>query len=77
MFTASEVGDEYHTLLKCSALTNLRNLYIPQYFSKYPSKFKFETLMTINNQNKTVANIAKFVRENFKFGKRMQSPPVK
>ena len=42
MCFASEVGDEYHTLLKCFALTNLRNLYIAQYFSKYPSKFKFE-----------------------------------
>ena len=74
MCTARKVGDDCHTLLKCSALINL---YVPQYFSKYPSMFKFEAFMTINNQNKTVANIAKFVREIFRFRKRMQSPLVK
>ena len=77
MCTASEVGDEYHTLLKCPAFTNIRHLYIPQYFSKYPSKFKFDALMSENRQNKMVANIAKFIREIFRFRKRMPTPPVK
>ena len=68
---------QYHTLLNCSAFTNIRHLYIPQYFSKYPSKFKFVALMSKIRQNKIVANIAKFIREIFRFRKRMPTLPVK
>ncbi len=61
MCTTSEVGDEFHT-----ALTELRDLYVPQYISKYPTEYKFDLLMTQNNQVKFIANIAKFIREIFK-----------
>ena len=43
----------------------------------FASKFIFEALMTINKQNETVANVAKFVREICRFHKRMQPHPVK
>ena len=40
-------------------------------------QFKFDALMSENRQNKMVANIAKFIREIFRFRKRMPTPPVK
>jgi hypothetical protein len=40
------IGDEYHFLLCCPSLQNLRNLYLPPYYCKYPSIDKFVSLMS-------------------------------
>ncbi len=69
MCTSNEIGDEYHTLLKCSAFANIRDTFIPKYFSKYPSKLKFQILMTETRDKKLWANIAKFIREIFNYRK--------
>ena len=48
---SNEIGDEYHVLLKCKTLSNIREKYIPNYFHKYPSLLKFESLMK-NDSNR-------------------------
>ena len=60
-----EVGNEYHVLLKYKALLSIREKYIPEYFYKYPSLTKFETLMNKSSNRHLDNNIAKFLREMF------------
>ena len=40
MCSSNEIGDEFHTLLKCPTFSHIRNDYIPSYFVKYPSILK-------------------------------------
>ena len=49
MCDTAEVGDEFHVLLKCSALKDLQKTYIPNYFTKYPSLYKFQSLLNGRN----------------------------
>ena len=65
----NEVGNEYHVLLKCKALLSIREKYIPEYFYKYPSLTKFETLMNKSSNRNLDKNIAKFLREMFSYRK--------
>ena len=38
--TLNEIEDEYHFLLVCPVLSNLRKKYIKNYYSRRPSVFK-------------------------------------
>ena len=69
MCKTNEVGNEYHVLLKCKALLSIREKYIPEYFHKYPSLTKFETLMNKSSNRNLEKNIAKFLREMFSYRK--------
>ena len=66
MCSSNEMGDEYHVILKCPALKDSRTNYIPDYFARYPSDHKFDSLMGVSEHNKLTTNVAKFVREIFR-----------
>ena len=54
------LGDEYHFLLVCKSLSDLRQRYIPE----YPSMYKFIALMS-RDHVKTIRNPATFVYSSF------------
>ena len=58
------LGDEYHFLLVCKSLSDLRQVYIPEYYFKYPSMYKFKALM-VTDHVKTIRNLADFVYSSF------------
>ena len=43
------VEDEYHFILECTIYIDLRKKYIPKYFWKRPSMFKFVELLNTTN----------------------------
>ena len=45
----NDIEDEFHFVLVCPDYTNLRNAYIPNYFSNRPSVLKFIELIHPNN----------------------------
>ena len=57
--------DEYHFVLECSIYTELRNKYIPKYFWRRPSMFKFIELMNTSNM-KILRNQSIFIYHAFK-----------
>ena len=54
------LGDEYHFLLVCKSLSDLRQRYIPEYYFKYPSMYTFIALMS-TDYVKTIRHLAAFV----------------
>ena len=52
----NKVGDEYHILLECQSpiIKSLRIKYLPKYYSKHPSMFKFISLFEICNSDKKI-----------------------
>ena len=58
------LGDEYHFLLVCKSLSDLRQRYIPEYYFKYPSMYRFIVLMSTDHV-KTIRNLAAFVYSSF------------
>ena len=58
------IGDEYHLVLECEALKELRSNYISRFYYGHPNTHKFKCLMTSENK-KTMLNNAKFVKEAY------------
>ena len=58
------LGDEYHFLLVCKNLSDLGQRYIPKYYLKYPSMYKFIALISTDHV-KTIRNLADFVYSSF------------
>ena len=60
------LGDEYHFLLICDKYVNDRKIYIPFYFWRHPSMFKFSQLLstTSNIFLKRLANYIYIVLKN-------------
>ena len=58
----NSIGDEYHFLLVCPSLSNIRCKYLPNYYCKNPSIDKFISLMK-SNYKPLILNIAKFIKE--------------
>ena len=58
--TARKVGDEYHFILECSALKELRRRYIPTAFSARPNTVKFCNLM---QDSSLQLKISRFVKK--------------
>ena len=58
------LGDEYHFLSVCKSLSDLRQRYIPEYYFKYSSMYKFIALMSTDHV-KTTRNISAFVYSSF------------
>ena len=56
------VGDEYHVLLQCQSqdIVQLRNRFIPQYYTRQPNYFKFTMLMQSRNVG-LLRNLAQFI----------------
>ena len=55
----NDIEDEYHFVLKCSKYQILRNVYIPNYYTRNPSMFKFIELLNCDKV-KTLNNLAVF-----------------
>ncbi|XP_070179034.1 uncharacterized protein [Littorina saxatilis] len=64
----NRVGDEFHFLLECPALAEIREKFIPPHFRQHPNFFKYSNLMTTPNRKKLL-NLGKFVAEGFKLYK--------
>ena len=60
-FCNSDVGDEFHALLKCPFFSIERRRFIKPYFYKRPNIIKFDELMNTNN-TAALKKLAKFVR---------------
>lgn len=45
----NSVGDEYHYLFECAYFTELRKLYLPRYYIRSHSTYKFAKLMSSSN----------------------------
>ena len=59
---SDHVGDEYHFLLECPALDNLRNKFIPAFYRKHPNFYKYSQLLSFKN-GKKLLNLCKFIKE--------------
>jgi hypothetical protein len=59
------VGDEYHFLLECETLHNLRLKFLPRCFHTKPNFSKFSSLMSCTSKKKLLA-LSKFVFEGLK-----------
>ena len=46
---SNDIEDEFHFVLVCPDYINLRNAYIPKYYSNRPSVLKFIELVQTNN----------------------------
>ena len=61
----NDIEDEYHFVLRCSKYQTLRDVYIPRYYSRNPSMFKFITLLNCDKL-KTLNNLAVYIIKAFK-----------
>ncbi len=65
-FCASgDIEDEYHFIIICDKYNNLRTKYLPQYYRRNPSVFKFIQLLHSQN-SKIVNNLSYFIHHAFK-----------
>ena len=61
-----KIGDEFHFLLECPKLENIRTKYIPKYFCVKPNFYKYAKLLSIKNKTKML-NLGKFIHHGFSF----------
>lgn len=58
------MGDEFHFLLRCSKLCDIRNKLIPKYYRTHTSMFKFIELVKCENVQLSI-KLGKFIKEGF------------
>ena len=58
----NDIGDEYHYVMICPVLKEIREIYIPNFYINRPSVYKFTLLMN-SEKKKTLFNLAKFLKE--------------
>lgn len=46
---ANQIGNEFHYVLECSALSHVRKKLFSDYYLKNPNTLKFRTLMSLSN----------------------------
>ena len=46
---SDSIDDEFHFLLECPMLTDMRVKYIPKYYRTRPNFFKFSELLSLKN----------------------------
>ena len=61
-----KIGDEFHFLLECPFLTEIRTKYIDRYYWVHPNFYKFSQLLSSRNSKK-VLKLGKFIKEGFCF----------
>ena len=61
----NDIEDEYHFVLRCSKYQTLRDVYIPRYYSRNSSMFKFIKLLNCDKV-KTLNNLAVYIIKAFK-----------
>ena len=59
-----KLDDEYHFLLECTKLSELRKKCIPRYFYLRPSMFKCVQLLN-SNDTKTIRMLGRYVYQAF------------
>ena len=59
-----KIGDEFHFILECKALVDLRKKFIPKYYYNRPNVLKFNQLMS-SDKISLLLNVAKFTKEGF------------
>ena len=59
---SQSVGDEYHYLLVCQAISGVRQRYIKRYYYTNLDNYKFSQLMNLNPGNNNFNNLMKFVK---------------
>ena len=64
---SNKLGDEYHFLMECPALTTIRKDIIPSNLLKHANVLKFHNLMNANT--KVLNKVGKFICEGFKLYK--------
>ena len=60
----SDIEDEYHFILICPTFSNIRQKFIPNYYIRHPSMFKFICLLQSINK-KELINFSKYLHEAF------------
>ena len=65
---SDQVGDEYHFLLECTELNELRNAHIPRYYTFRPNFHKYAQLMSSSNR-KTRLSLCKYIKTGMKLFK--------
>ena len=63
-FACRKMDDEYHFLLECSILQNLRSQLIPRYYWKHPSMYKLLDLINSNN-TELLKKLSEFAKRGF------------
>ena len=63
-----KVGDEFHFILECPMLNELRLKYIPQFYFRRPNFYKYSQLLSIQSKNKLL-NLGKFLKEGLTYFK--------
>ena len=63
-----KIGDEFHFLLECPLLSDIRSKYISKYYFVRPNFYKFSQLLSIQNKSKLL-NLSKFIKEGLCFFK--------
>lgn len=58
----NDIEDEYHFIIVCPLFNNLRNVYLPNYYTRSPSMFKFIQLLNTTSV-KRLKNLATYIRE--------------
>ena len=58
------VGDEYHFLLECPELQEMRNEFLPHFFTTNPDMYKFQQLMS-SQDGKVIIKSFKFIKSGF------------
>ena len=58
----NKLDDEYHFVLECTKFDRLRKMYIPEFFYKHPSMYKFVQLF---NSTKERHGLSTFIRKGF------------
>ena len=59
--TSHDIEDVYHFICICKAFEKIRKQYITEYYYKKPSVFKFNALMSTNNEALLI-NLAKYIK---------------
>ena len=58
------VGDEYHFLLECPELQEMRNEFLPPFIKKNPNMYKYQQLMS-SQDGKVIIKLFKFIKGGF------------